>query len=387
MSAYRNRVVPALMLPFAAAGLFGGFLTAAPNRLVSGRAIAIWQAVDRPTLFAIVAAAACLLALSCLAPSRNRGRFMLALAAILLLLLLEGAGMGAARLAAGAGVAARLSLGWAFWAMGLAAFFSIIDGAQRLGLSPPLRLALAILILAAVALLAAAGAFDQLAMAREFAVRRGAFLDQLIRHGELVLGAVLPALALGVPLGLLASRRPRVAPAMFTALNILQTIPSIALFGLLLGPLGALSEAVPVLARLGIHGIGWAPAIVALILYALLPVARNSYAGIAAADPAIVEAARGMGFGGARIFWRVQLPLGLPVFLAGLRIVLVQTIGLAVIAALIGGGGLGTFIFEGIGEYAIALVLLGAIPTTLMALGADFLLQLLIAASAWRSSP
>jgi osmoprotectant transport system permease protein len=144
----------------------------------------------------------------------------------------------------------------------------------------------------------------------------------------------------------------------------------------MIGPLSALAVAVPALGALGIHGIGMAPAIVALVLYALLPVVRNSVAGIEAADPAVIEAARGMGFTPRQILLRAQIPLGLPVFLAGLRIVLVQTIGLAVIAALIGGGGLGDFIFQGIGQYAIDLVLLGALPVTALALAADFLLQL-----------
>ena len=215
-----------------------------------------------------------------------------------------------------------------------------------------------------------------LSLLREFASQRGAFFAELARHGELVVGAIVPALLIGVPLGIWASRAPRIRPALFGTLNILQTIPSVALFGLMIGPLSALAIAVPALGAFGIHGIGMAPAIVALVLYALLPVVRNSVAGIEAADPAIIEAARGMGFSRRQIFLEAQVPLGLPVFLAGLRIVLVQTIGLAVIAALIGGGGLGSFIFQGIGQYAIDLVLLGAIPVTLLALAADFLLQL-----------
>ncbi|MGH6988763.1 MAG: ABC transporter permease [Stellaceae bacterium] len=379
MTARRNRVTPVLIAVFAASGLLGGYLTEAANRLVSGRPIAIWQALDPPILIAIMAGSGLLVVLSSLRPSRDAHRAMLAVAAMLLLLLLDGAGMGAARLMHAAPVARRVSLGWAFWAMAVAAALAIIDAGQRLGLTPLRRLVVAAVILAAIAGLAIAGRFDQLSIVREFAIRRGAFVAQLIRHAELVAGAVVPAIVIGMPLGLWAARRPRVAPAMFGTLNILQTIPSIALFGLLIGPLTALSEGLPVLARLGVHGIGWAPAVVALILYALLPVARNTLAGIKAVDPAIVDAARGMGFGPARIFLAVEMPLGLPVFLAGLRIVLVETIGLAVIAALIGGGGLGAFIFQGIGEYAIALVLLGAIPVTLMALAADFVLQLWIA--------
>ena len=122
-----------------------------------------------------------------------------------------------------------------------------------------------------------------------------------------------------------------------------------------------------------------APAIVALVLYALLPVVRNTVAGLAGVDPAVIEAARGMGLTSGQIFRQVELPLALPVLLAGLRIVIVQAIGLAVVAALIGAGGLGSFVFEGLGQYAVDLVLLGALPAILLALAADFVLQTLAA--------
>ncbi len=372
----RNRVVPVLMVVFAFAGLFGAFLTQAPNRLISGAPVAIWHAVDRPVLFFIVAFAGLLIALSPIAASPRMHRTMMLVAGALVIALLYGAGAGAARLSEGAGAAARVSLGWAFWTMALCAAFAVIDAAQRMNLKPAMRLALAGAFVVYIAAMALNGTFDHLSLLREFAAQRGAFVAELARHAELVVGAILPALVIGVPLGFWATRAPRIKPALFGTLNILQTIPSVALFGLLIGPLSALAVAVPLLARFGVHGIGMAPAIVALVLYALLPIVRNSVAGIEAADPAIVEAARGMGFTPGQIFFRAQLPLGLPVFIAGLRIVLVQTIGLAVIAALIGGGGLGSFIFQGIGQYAIDLVLLGAIPVTLLALAADFLLRL-----------
>jgi len=164
---------------------------------------------------------------------------------------------------------------------------------------------------------------------------------------------------------------------LFAGLNLLQTVPSIALFGLLIVPLSALATAVPVLGRLGIAGIGLAPAVIALVLYALLPIVRSTVAGISGVDPGVIDAARGMGMTRRQLFWRVELSLAAPVLLAGLRIVTVQAIGLAVVAALIGAGGLGSFVFEGLGQYAADLVLLGALPTIALALAADFLLQLL----------
>jgi osmoprotectant transport system permease protein len=117
-----------------------------------------------------------------------------------------------------------------------------------------------------------------------------------------------------------------------------------------------------------------------LALYALLPVVRNTVAGLTNVDSAAIEAGRGMGLSGRQIFWQIELPLSLPILLAGLRIVTVQAIGLAVVAALIGAGGLGTFVFEGLGQYAVDLVLLGALPAIFLALAADFVLQILTAA-------
>ncbi len=150
--------------------------------------------------------------------------------------------------------------------------------------------------------------------------------------------------------------------------------------------MSALAAALPRLAALGVGGIGPAPAIIALVLYALLPIVRNTATGISGIDPAVIDAARGMGLTPRQIFWRVELPLALPVLLAGLRIVIVQTIGLAVVAALIGAGGLGTFVFEGLGQYALDLVLLGALPAILLALAADFVLHMVsrLAAAARR---
>jgi osmoprotectant transport system permease protein len=239
---------------------------------------------------------------------------------------------------------------------------------------------------AGIAGLAAVGTFDSLSIVREYATRRQLFADAVLRHIALVAGSVGPAIVIGLPLGVAAARKPRLQAPLFAVLNLLQTIPSIALFGLLIVPLAALATAVPQLAALGVGGIGVAPAIVALVLYALLPVVRNTSAGLAGVDAAVIEAGRGMGLKSRQIFWHVELPLALPVLLAGLRIVTVQAIGLAVVAALIGAGGLGTFVFEGLGQYAVDLVLLGALPAIFLALTTDFILQTLSAVLRRRSA-
>src|SRR5690606_19252882 len=165
------------------------------------------------------------------------------------------------------------------------------------------------------------------------------------------------------------------------ALNTIQTVPSMAMFGLLIAPLGWLAANVPGASALGIRGIGVAPAFVALFLYSLLPVVANTVAGLAGVPETERDAARGMGMTSAQRLARVELPLALPVMLAGIRIVLVQNIGLVTIAALIGGGGFGVFVFQGLGQMATDLVLLGALPTVLLAVSAAVVLDAVIEAA------
>jgi osmoprotectant transport system permease protein len=142
--------------------------------------------------------------------------------------------------------------------------------------------------------------------------------------------------------------------------------------------LGWVGATVPGARSIGIAGIGFAPAFVALVLYSLLPVVGNTVAGLAATPPQALNAARGIGMTAAQRLWRVELPIGLPVILTGLRIVLVQNIGLAVIAGLIGGGGFGTFVFQGLNQTATDLILLGALPTVALALTAAIVMDILV---------
>ena len=183
-------------------------------------------------------------------------------------------------------------------------------------------------------------------------------------HLLLVLAAMAIAIAIGVPLGMAIVSRPRLRNAALAVASVFQTIPSLALFGFLI-PLPFLG------------GIGARTAIIALVLYALLPILRNTYVGLTSVDPAILEAAEGMGMTEQQILFRVRLPLASSVILAGIRTATVITIGVATIAAAIGAGGLGTFIFRGVAMVSDAVILAGAIPAALLALLADFLLGLL----------
>jgi osmoprotectant transport system permease protein len=387
--------VPAVAAPvlmvLAAAAAFGaivcGFVDLAPNRLVSGRPLFLWDAAGPGFTVALATCEVALLALGFAPPKRWLAYLAAGIAGAVLIIALAAAGHAATQLSTATAPAARVVLGAEFWIVFGCAALALVDALQRARAGAAIQLLAAALIAAAFVTPAEAGMFDALSLAHEFAARRAVFAAAIARHAALVAGSVGPALLIGVPLGLAALRRKHFETPLFSALNLLQTVPSIALFGLLIVPLSALAAALPGLGALGIGGIGPAPAIIALVLYALLPIARNTLAGISGVPPAAIDAARGMGMTGRQIFWQVEAPLALPVLIAGLRIVTVQAIGLAVVAALIGAGGLGTFVFDGLGQYATDLVLLGALPAIGLALGADFLLRLLGGALARRYAP
>jgi osmoprotectant transport system permease protein len=182
-------------------------------------------------------------------------------------------------------------------------------------------------------------------------------------HLVLVLVSMAIAIVVGVPLGMLIVRHKRLRVTALGVASVLQTIPSLALFGFLI-PLPFLG------------GIGKRTAIVALVLYALLPILRNTFVGLTGIDSAVLEAAEAMGMTDGQILWRVRLPLALSVIMAGIRTATVITIGVATIAAAIGAGGLGTFIFRGVAMVSDAVILAGAIPAAVLALLADGALAL-----------
>ena len=194
-----------------------------------------------------------------------------------------------------------------------------------------------------------------------FIRQRGEILSQTLEHLWLVAAAMSLAVITGIPLGIALTGRRRLRRWVLGAANVIQTVPSLALFGFLIP--------VPF-----IGGIGATTAIVALTLYALLPILRNTYIGISGVDPAVLEAARAMGMTPRQTLWQVQLPLSMGVLMAGVRVATVVTIGVATIAAAIGAGGLGVFIFRGVAMASNPVILAGALPAALLALAADLLL-------------
>jgi len=179
-----------------------------------------------------------------------------------------------------------------------------------------------------------------------------------LEHVWLVAASMGIAVLIGVPAGILLTRKPRLREPVIGGANIIETIPSLALFGFLLPApwLGARADRI---------------AITALALYALLPIVRNTYVGITGVDPGVREAARGMGLTSRQMLWQVELPLSMSVILAGIRTATVLCIGIATIAAAIGAGGLGEFIFRGLAMVNDSLILAGAIPAAILALAAD----------------
>jgi osmoprotectant transport system permease protein len=374
----RNRV----LLVLSVAGLlacFGlAFVTHAPNRLVSGQTIPLLDAVPGARLLALLPGV--VLLLGPFLPQRRAVHTLIAVAAAASIVTLWWlAGAHAAALAETAPPAARTSLGAGFWTLLVCAALALIDAARRLDLRPAAGVLIGATVAAAIALFGASGALDQLSIVKEYASRREVFAAAVTRHIVIVLAALVPTVVLGAPLGILAHRREKIAAAAFPILNVVQTIPSIALFGMLIAPLSGVAATFPGLAALGISGIGLAPAIIALVFYSLLPVVRNTVEGLAGVSPAAIEAARAMGMTQQQVFWRVELPLALPVFLSGLRITTVQAVGLTAVAALIGAGGLGAIMFQGVFANALDLTMLGAVPVILLAVVADALLRLLTA--------
>nr|WP_233149029.1 ABC transporter permease [Shimwellia pseudoproteus] len=357
------------------------FISVAPNRLVSGQPVMLaalagedgWLAA--PLLVPLVGLLCCAL----VAPRRP------VLVATLLgwLLLFSGAlwGLGEAATRQGAisGLVARIAPGSGLWLLLACSLLGATDTVNRLTGRPLWRILLNLPIWLLPLAMLASGHFAATSLLREYDNRADVFHDALVQHLLFLPGTLLPALVIALPLGWLCHRSPRARRGVLPILNIIQTVPSVALFGLLIAPLTSLVGYFPWLGRWGVSGIGTAPALIALVLYALMPLVRGVVSGLGSVPGAVKESARGMGMSTVQLAWQVEIPLALPVLLRSLRVVAVQTVGLAVVAALIGAGGLGALVFQGLLSSALDLVLLGVIPTVALAVVVDAGFTLLLA--------
>ena len=370
LSARWNPVLAALSLLVVAALAWLPFLKVAPNRLLSGEPAFFLQVLQGPAWLL-----AALLAMVFTASFIKPNRALLWSVAVISMALVAGlvwlAGRHATVVAQTASPIARTSLGGAFWAASLLLGLMAADALQRLQVSKLARTGLLLAALLPIYALLAAGCIDDLSIMKEYANRADTFTQAIARHLQIVLIALVPTLCIGLPLGWLARRHARVGASLFPVLNVIQTIPSIALFGLLMAPLALLAAALPVLAKAGISGVGLAPGVIALTLYSLLPVVRGTLAGLAQVPSSVRDAALGMGMAPAQIFWRVDVPLAAPVVLAGVRTATIQMVGLTAVTALIGAGGLGAIMFEGLFSSAQDLVLLGVVPIVVLGVLVD----------------
>ncbi len=360
----------------AAGGILGAVTTALvpgvafnPNRIVEGRVMTLFGALG--TWGWVVLGLWCAAALFALSrvPERARGLVVTLLGGLAPAVTLWRVGVAAATFAAGSEVA-RTGLHVGFWIALFASYVVIFAGTAWIesGLARGL---LAYAPVAAAALLVVMGSLRDLGIAREYANDAQGFVDELRLHATYVLGSVAFGLASGVLLGVVTARRRRLEPPVFGVLNVLQVLPTLAFVGLLYPVLSSLSDSVPVLERLGVRGVGWAPVIIVLAAYAVYPIARNTHAALVSLDANVLDAARGMGMGRMRTLVEVELPLALPVVIAGLRTASVQTTAGAVVAGLVGGGGLGTYVFLGASETATDLILLGVLPIVALAVTFD----------------
>jgi osmoprotectant transport system permease protein len=361
-----------LVALLALAGAVTPFVAFRANRIIAGKAMMLWQVLPawELAIIGVVLAAAAVMAVLRLTP---RFRLLIGLAALLALAV--AIGDAAQGLTPPGDTISRTSPGTGFWLLSLAFALLASDAVARLRLRPVTRIGLLAAIAVAVGLILWSGLWNDLSVLREYANRKDDFWREAGTHLVLALGSLVAATIVGIPVGIFCERVPRLRNAILNVLNAVQTIPSIALFGLLIAPLAWMAANIPGAAAIGIAGIGTTPALVALFLYSLLPVVANTVSGLDGVPADAEEAARGMGMTRSQRLFQIELPLAFPVILTGIRIVLVQNIGLATVAALIGGGGFGVFVFQGVGQTAMDLVLLGAVPTVAMAFAAGIVLD------------
>ena len=362
-------------LALALAGL--PFLRVAANRLLSGEAVYL-ASVLRGGWWLLAVPCMVLVGLSFSKPHRAGLWLAVVSAGSLLAGLTALAAAHASFVAQADASLTRTALGGGFWLASALLGLIMADALQHLRASSADRIGCAVAVAGVFSALLATGWCDDLSIMKEYANRSDVFAQVMARHLQIVALALAFTLLAGLPLGWAAWRFARVGRAVFPVLNIIQTIPSLALFGLLMAPLAWLASSWPAFGQAGISGVGLAPGVIALVLYSLLPVVRGTLAGLAQVPSSVVQAANGLGLTRAQVFWRVNVPLALPVVLGGVRTATIQAIGLAAVTALIGAGGLGSIMFEGLFSSAQDLVLLGVLPIIALGVLADGLFKGLI---------
>ncbi len=344
-----------------------GFLMNRPNRLASGPEIGFLSGASISEIIVVITLWLFIIVAS-LSGNRKVKFFQGLFSIIILVILMLSAGRIASEMSADGDPLGRVSLGASFWLSVFFIFVVVINSANRLKDNPLLRYILIICSLVVLIGTSLSGVLNDLSLLKEYYSEQDRFLDEFFTHLTLAFGSVGISIAIGVPMGILASKFKSLERIIFPILNIMQTVPSLALFGILMA----------VLSSLNLAGLGAFPAMIALVLYSLLPVVRNTYTAFKTIDEGVIEAAKGMGMTAIQLLYKIQIPLTASIVLNGVRISLVQVIGLTAIVTFIGAGGLGFFIFDGLRKTADDLILIGAIPIVLIAVVSDFTMQFVI---------
>jgi len=352
------------------------FVTFRSSRVQTGEPLSALESIGPGWLAALVGLWAVVLVLSL----RDDRRPALALArglvsAAALLGTLGLTGVAAGRLLAEGPQFARISVGLAAWTGMMAGYMVVLASRRELAVRPALGFALSAVVPIGIVIMLGTGALGDLGMLREYASTSERFWAEAGRHAMFATVSMVIAVVAGVSLGILAFSRPAWRRPVFAAVSVFQTIPGLAMVGLLFGPLSWLGANVALFARMGVGGLGWAPVIVALTLYALLAIVRNTYAGLEAVPRETVDAAYGMGMTEWQVLRRVRIPLAMPALLGGVRTSTVQTIGNATLGAFVAAGTLGLFVFGGLSQQASDLIMLASLAIVAMALLADGVLR------------
>nr|WP_091951595.1 ABC transporter permease subunit [Methylorubrum salsuginis] len=366
------RLAAALVLPLVLASL--PLLHLAPNRLVTGAPIS--AAVLGPWLWPLLALAATGPALVASARGRVGAGLGLLACAGGLALLLVGLGTGASELLAGQPPAARARLAAGAWLVGLGLGAGMVFGMRASRLPAPGWLA-AVAILALTAGLGAAGRLDALSLTVEFHARRDGLARAILDHLALSGGALILA---GLVTGALGVWR-RGRGAVDLLVGGVQVVPAVALLGGLVAAASAVLALLPGLRAAGLSALGAGPALIGIAAYLLLPLWRGLQGALRAPDPAALDAARALGLTPRQTLTALRLPLGAGLLIGGLRVAAVQALGLATLAQLVGAGGLGRLVFDGMAQFAPDLILLGALPVIALSLAAESALAALEAAA------
>jgi osmoprotectant transport system permease protein len=354
------------------------FTVVAPNRLRTGTGVSLLGSLGWGWSCALLGGWVLLGLLSLkddrrrpVAASRGLLSLVLALSAFAL------CEVAALRLLPEAGTFARLSIGGGAWVSAIAAYTVVLASRREVGSRSTLGVSLAAGLPLGLGLMLVTGSLSDLGMMREYA-NLGSTFWYYVGNTILYSAAALAlATVVGFALGVLAFRGQRYERPVFAMVSVFQTIPGLAMIGLLFAPLAWLRQNVGLASALRIGGLGWAPVVTALALYALLAITRNTYAGLRSVSSDVVEAGIGMGMTPTQVMWRVRVPLAVPVLFSGERTAAIQTIGNSTLGAFVAAFTLGTIIFGGLSQQAMDLTMLGSVALVVLALLADGVLRVL----------